>query len=347
LPDPTITNAAPTRTGVPVLEIEGLTVEFASAAGAVRAVEDLSMRLHGGETVAVVGESGCGKSVTSLAAMGLLPAAVARVAAGRVLLRRRAGGITDLLKLPRGAMADIRGDEIAIVFQEPMTSLNPLQPVGQQIAESLLLHRGLRQGRALDRVCDLLAQVGIAEPRGRLGAYPHELSGGMRQRVMIAIALACEPAVLIADEPTTALDVTIQAQILALLRDLQSRLGMALLFVTHDLGVVAEIAHRVVVMYAGQVVEEGPVADVLMRPLHPYTAGLIASIPRIDRPRRGERRFHAIPGQVPVPGHAPPGCRFRPRCAHAVPACEAPLPLKVADPDRTVRCVRWRELAHG
>jgi len=328
----------------PLLEIDGLTVTFTVNGKPARVVDGVSLRLNGGETVAIVGESGCGKSVTSLAVMGLLPRPIARVTEGRILLRRGTGGV-DLASLPPAEYASVRGDDIAMIFQEPMTSLNPLHRIGEQIAEPLRIHRGLSRGEARERACELLERVGISDPRARLDAYPHEMSGGMRQRVMIAMALACDPAVLIADEATTALDVTVQAQILDLLRALQQDSGMGLLFITHDLGVVAEIAERVVVMYAGQVVEEGDVRQILTRPLHPYTRGLIASVPRIDRPMGKDSTFHAIGGRVPEIGRMPPGCRFAPRCEHARPGiCDHGQKLEPVAGGRTVRCVRWREL---
>ena len=328
------------------LEVSGLTVEFGPPSAALRAVENVSFSVQRGETVAVVGESGCGKSVTGLSVMGLLPMPPARVVAGSALLRRRDGSKIDLLPLKRSEIADIRGDEIAMIFQEPMTSLNPLHTVGDQVAEPLIIHRGMSGGAARNRAAELLARVGIPDPRSRLESFPHEMSGGMRQRVMIAMALACEPGVLLADEPTTALDVTIQAQILELFRQLQQSSRMAVIFVTHDFGVVAEVAQRVVVMYAGQIVEQGPVAEVLKRPKHPYTSGLLRSLPRIDRPQRDNERFYAIPGQVPELSRMPAGCRFQPRCAHAVAGtCDASQALEAIGADQTVRCARWRELA--
>jgi oligopeptide/dipeptide ABC transporter ATP-binding protein len=330
----------------PVLQIENLGVEFATAGGAVRAVRDVSLTVNSGETLAIVGESGCGKSVTSLAVMGLLPSDLGRIVAGEIGFRRRDGRWDNLAVLPRAQLPDIRGNEMAMIFQEPMTSLNPLHSIGDQIAEAVRLHRRASRGEAMTQTADLLTRVGIADPARRINAYPHELSGGMRQRVMIAMALACDPILLIADEPTTALDVTIQAQIIELFQSLQDQSNMAILFITHDLGVVADVADRVVVMYAGEIIEEGDVAEVLKHPLHPYTKGLIASVPRIDRPQRGTERFFSIPGQVPEPGQIATGCSFMPRCGSAQPGlCDALAPsMEQADHNRKVRCFRWREL---
>jgi oligopeptide transport system ATP-binding protein len=336
-----------------VLRIEGLSIAFPSPFGLVQAVRDVSFTLRRGETVAIVGESGCGKSVTSLSVIGLLPAGQSNVMAGKIDFHRRDGQWTDLLTLPRAELPAIRGNEIAMIFQEPMTCLNPLHRVGDQIAEVLTLHRGLRRSEAIACVIDMLARVGISDPIRRKDAYPHELSGGMCQRVMIAMALACQPTLLIADEPTTALDVTIQAQIIALFQSLQTSSQMAILFITHDLGVVAEIADRVLVMYAGSVVEEGDVVSVLTQPLHPYTKGLIAAVPRIEEPRRAAGQpFFSIPGQVPAPHEVPPGCAFMPRCDHACHGlCNTEaIPMQKAGNGRSVRCVRWRELrddGHG
>ena len=325
-----------------LLRVEGLTVRF----GGVPAVEDVSFALRPGETLAVVGESSSGKSVTALALMRLLDQRTCTVA-GRALLRGADGRQTDLLALPERAMADLRGRALGMIFQEPMTSLNPVHTVGRQISEGLIRHERLSPRAAAARAVDLLAQVGIPEPARRASAFPHQLSGGMRQRATIAIALACRPRILIADEPTTALDVTIQAQILDLLRRLQAETGMAVVFITHNLGVVAEIADRVVVMYAGQVVEDAPAAALLGRPAMPYTAGLMRSVPRLDAALHTGRRLIAIPGNVPDPRQRPAGCTFHPRCGHARPdPCLSARPaLEWAAPGHRVRCARWREVA--
>jgi oligopeptide transport system ATP-binding protein len=329
-----------------ILRIDGLGVAFSTPRGTVHAVRDVSMTLRRGETVAIVGESGCGKSVTSLAVMGLLPPDHSRIVAGKINFHRRGGEWIDLVTLPRNQLPAIRGDEIAMIFQEPMTCLNPLHRIGDQIAEALLLHRGMRRSEAIARAAELLERVGISDPLRRLDAYPHELSGGMCQRVMIAMALACDPVLLIADEPTTALDVTIQAQIIALFQSLQAGSKMTILFITHDLGVVAEIANRVLVMYAGEIVEEGDVVSIMTQPLHPYTKGLISAVPRIDRPQHQAQRFFSIPGQVPPPGEAPQGCAFARRCRHAQQGlCDTPvMPMQNVADSRAVRCARWRDL---
>ena len=320
-----------------LLAVDGLTVRF----GGVPAIEDVSFSLEGGETLAIVGESSSGKSVTALALMQLLDKRSSHVS-GHAHLDG-----SDLIALPERAMADLRGAAISMIFQEPMTSLNPVHTVGDQIAESLIRHERLSTRAAKARAVELLTQLGIPEPARRASAFPHQLSGGMRQRAMIATALACRPRILIADEPTTALDVTIQAQILDLLRRLQQETGMAMIFITHNLGVVAEIADRVVVMYAGEVVENAPVATLLGRPMMPYTAGLMRSVPRLDAVLDSHRRLAGIPGHVPDPRHRPPACRFQPRCNHALPdPCERTHPvLETADYEHRVRCARWRDIA--
>jgi oligopeptide transport system ATP-binding protein len=327
----------------PVLEVADLSVRFRTDAGIVPAVNDVSFALARGETLALVGESGSGKSVTSLAIMRLTPAAPFCEVRGHITLREQ-GSARDLLALPEAEMREVRGSRIAMVFQEPATSLNPVLTLGEQIAEPMRYHRGMPREPALREAERLLDLVGIPEPRRRLTSYPHQLSGGMRQRAMIAIALACEPAVLIADEPTTALDVTVQAQILELLRELQARTGMALLFITHNLGVVAEIADRVIVLYAGRVVEQAPIGPLFHTPLMPYTIGLLNSVPRLTSLREP---LSAIPGNVPDPAHLPAGCSFTPRCRHArAGRCDAAMPdLEPAGPRHFVRCVRWSELA--
>ncbi len=330
-----------------VLEVRDLSVRFNTDAGVVPAVNELSFSLDRGETLALVGESGSGKSVTSLAIMRLTPPPPGCEVRGQVILREADGAARDLLRLPEPAMRELRGSRIAMIFQEPATSLNPVLTLGEQIAEPIRYHRGVSPTAARGEAERLLELVGIPEPRKRLASYPHQLSGGMRQRVMIAIALACDPAVLIADEPTTALDVTVQAQILELLKGLQARNGMALLFITHNLGVVAEIADRVAVIYAGRVVEQAPVEPLFRRPLMPYTSGLLASVPRLAPLSALHTPLAAIPGNVPDPGRLPAGCAFVPRCEHARPGlCDSAVPvLDPAARDHLVRCVRWHELA--
>ncbi|MCG8443937.1 MAG: ABC transporter ATP-binding protein [Caulobacterales bacterium] len=323
--------------------MEDLSTHFATEDGTVRAVDGLSFDIDRGETVALVGESGSGKSVTSLSIMRLLDPTAARIAGGRVLFRGE-----DLAQKTTAQMRAIRGNAISMIFQEPMTSLNPVYSIGEQIGEVLRVHKGTAKRTALTRACELLELVGIPEPAKRLSHSPHEMSGGMRQRVMIAMALACDPQLLIADEPTTALDVTVQAQIVELMRDLQAQTAMSILFITHDLGVVAQIADRVLVMYAGRAVEEAPVDALFSQPLMPYTSGLLQSIPRPRRNAEGPRRLPAIPGNIPSPLSRPAGCSFHPRCAHVEPACQAALPaLEPVEPRHRVRCRRWRELDLG
>jgi oligopeptide/dipeptide ABC transporter ATP-binding protein len=302
-----------------LLEVERLTVEFPAGRSAVRPVDGISFSLDRGETLALVGESGCGKSLTSLALLRLLPPPGMIAAESSI----RFDG-SSVAALDAEALRRLRGRRIGIVFQDPMTSLNPVFTCGDQIAEGIRAHADLSKAEAWRRAVALLTEVGIADPEARARAYPHQLSGGMRQRVMIAIALASEPDLLIADEPTTALDVTVQAQILELLDALRRKRGMALLLITHDLGVVAGRADRVAVMYAGRIVEEGPTADVFARPSHPYTKGLFNSIPRLTGARS---RLTPIAGQVPAPGQWPTGCRFRSRCPEAHAACEAEPPV--------------------
>jgi oligopeptide transport system ATP-binding protein len=312
----------------PRLEARGLSVRFRSETGVITAVDDLSFDLHSGETLAIVGESGSGKSVTSLAIMRLLPPAPGCTVSGSVLFNT-GGAARDLLALPAEDMRRVRGNRIAMVFQEPMTSLNPVHTIGVQIAEALVYHRGVNHRAALATAADLLARVGIPEPRRRLASYPHQLSGGMRQRVMIAMALSCDPDVLIADEPTTALDVTIQAQILELIAKLQRESGMAVIFVTHNLGVVAEIADRVLVMYAGRAMEQAPVHALFAHPLNPYTAGLLASVPRLDPDAPTRQGLVAIRGNVPDPMRLPGGCAFHPRCVHCIAGrCDSAVPAQ-------------------
>jgi peptide/nickel transport system ATP-binding protein len=312
----------------PLLEVRGLKTQLSLEGGPVLAVDDVSFAIPPGGTLGVVGESGCGKSVTALSVMRLVPEPPGRVVGGQVLFEGR-----DLLTLPEAEMRRIRGNAISMVFQEPMTSLNPVYTVGEQIGEVVRLHRGLKRAQARERAVEMLRQVGIPAPEQRVDSYPHQLSGGMRQRVMIAMALACDPRLVIADEPTTALDVTIQAQILDLLKRLQAERGTAVMLITHDLGVVAESCDAVVVMYAGRVVERAAVKALFARPAHPYTAGLLRSIPSTqDAGGGGERRrLKAIPGMVPSLRNRPTGCRFRDRCERALDVCakvDPPLELK-------------------
>ncbi len=323
-----------------LLEIRGLKTHFATDEGMVHAVDGVDLALDRGETLGVVGESGCGKSVTALTVMKLLAMPPARIVAGEIRWRGR-----DLVPLPQEAMRAIRSKEIAMVFQEPMTSLNPVYTVGEQIAEVLRLHEGLGRRAAMARAAEMLGLVHIPHPERRVRDYPHQFSGGMRQRVMIAMALSCNPQLLIADEPTTALDVTIQAQILDLLGELKAKMGMAVMLITHAMGVIAETAQRVVVMYAGKVVEEAPVAELFRAPRHPYTQGLIRSIPRIDLAATRKQRLEAIPGVVPSLLEPGPGCRFAPRCAYAREECRATPPLREIGAGHKVACVRAEFLA--
>jgi oligopeptide/dipeptide ABC transporter ATP-binding protein len=317
-----------------LLDVRGLTVAFAAAGGEILAVNGVDLSVAPDETFALVGESGSGKSVTSLAIMGLLDRRRTRIG-GEIRFRDRSGETRDLAALAPRAMGRLRGGEISMVFQEPMTSLNPVHTAGAQIAEAVRLHQGLDPGAARARAVEMLSAVEIPDAARRAGAYPHELSGGMRQRVLIAMALACRPALLIADEPTTALDVTVQMAILRLLQRLQRELGMGVLFITHNLAVVAEIADRVGVMYGGRIVESAPVAELFARPRHPYTRGLLESLPR-----GGPGRLKAIPGAVVDPRRPPPGCAFAPRCALAVDACRAGAPaLTLPAADHAVRCL--------
>ena len=302
----------------PLLEVQGLRTVFATDDGDVAVLEDVGFTVHAGQTLAIVGESGCGKSVTSLSIMGLLPKPHGRIDAGSIRFEGR-----ELVGMPEREMQDLRGNDIAMIFQEPMTSLNPAFTVGDQIMEGLVRHRGLSKAQAREQALEMLRKVRIPAPEQRLNEYPHKLSGGMRQRVMIAMALACDPRLLIADEPTTALDVTIQAQILELMRNLQQETGTAIVLITHDLGVVAEVADEVVVMYAGRIVERAPVAALFDQPQHPYTVGLLGSIPRLDVECE---RLAAIDGQVPPPNQRPVGCGFADRCPFVDAACRASLP---------------------
>ena len=313
---------------------------FATRRGEVRSVDDVSFTIEQGETLSLVGESGCGKSVTALSMMRLV-SAPGRVVGGEVLFEGR-----DLLKLSPAEMRAIRGDDIAMIFQDPMTSLNPVYTVGEQIAEAIRLHRKVSKREAWNQAIEAMRDVTIPAPEIRAKTYPHEMSGGMRQRVMIAMALACDPKLLIADEPTTALDVTIQAQILELLTELREKRHLALLLITHDLGVVAETSDRVAVMYAGKIVEEASAKELFKRPRHPYTEGLLRAVPRLDEEREGRRkRLQTIEGVVPNPLELPPGCRFAPRCPHAQGTCsEGEIELIPVSDQHLSRCIRVREI---
>ena len=313
-----------------LLQVQDLQTHFFTEDGVVRAVDGVSFSVPEATTVGVVGESGCGKSVTALSILRLI-SSPGRIVGGRILYRNQ-----DLLALPEPSMRDIRGNKISMVFQEPMTSLNPVFTVGEQVSEAIRLHQHASRPAARERTVDLFRTVGIPSPEERISSYPHQLSGGMRQRVMIAMALACRPDLLVADEPTTALDVTIQAQILDLLQRLQREIGMSVLLITHDLGVVAETCERVIVMYAGQIVEEAPVAALFERPRHPYTQGLLRSLPRFGQ---RETRLREIPGMVPSPTRLPRGCRFRDRCDRAIERCAAQEPSLLDDEaGRRLRC---------
>jgi len=314
-----------------LVEIRNLRTHYFTEDGVVPAVDGVNLYIKRGETLGVVGESGCGKSVTSLSIMRLVPNPPGKIVAGEILFEGE-----DLLKKTEAEMRKIRGNDISMIFQEPMTSLNPVYTIGDQIAEAIELHQGLSHKEAMEKAIEMLRLVGIPLPERRVKEYPHQLSGGMRQRVMIAMALSCNPKLLIADEPTTALDVTIQAQILELMKKLKKELGMAIMLITHDLGVVAEMAERVVVMYAGKVVEEGDVVSIFKNPLHPYTEGLLKSVPRLDEE---SDKLHVIEGVVPNPLHLPQGCRFNPRCPVAIDKCKEAQPtLEQVAPGRFAAC---------
>ncbi|AIQ48275.1 peptide ABC transporter ATP-binding protein [Paenibacillus sp. FSL R7-0273] len=319
-----------------LLEVSGLCTEFKTAAGTIRAVDGISLSVRKGETLGIVGESGCGKSITSLSIMQLLPKRISRIASGQIRFEGK-----DMLEMPAKEVRNIRGNRIAMIFQEPMTSLNPVFKIGRQISESARYHLKLGRKEANERAIEMLRKVGIPRPEKIAEQYAHQLSGGMRQRVMIAMAMVCNPQLLIADEPTTALDVTIQAQILDLMRELQEKEGMSILMITHDLGVVAEMCDRVVIMYAGQIVEETDVATLYNTPLHPYTRGLLASLPQLAG---DSDRLTSIPGQVPNPANLPAGCRFAPRCPVAVERCLTERPeLVEIQPGHTCRCLLQEE----
>jgi len=318
-----------------LLDVKNLKTYFFTDEGTVRAVDGVDLYIDKGETLGIVGESGCGKSVTALSIMKLIPQPPGKIVEGEIRYNGQ-----NLVDLPAGKMRKIRGKEISMIFQEPMTSLNPVFTCGEQIAEALRLHEGLGRRDAMAKTVDMLKLVHMANAERRVKEYPHQLSGGMRQRIMIAMALSCNPKLLIADEPTTALDVTIQAQILELLNELKSKLGMAVMLITHDMGVIAETAQRVIVMYAAKVAEEAPVGDLFKEPLHPYTQGLLRSIPRIDLAATKRQRLEAIGGTVPtLKGDIPPGCRFAPRCPFVKAVCTEQDPvLKEIKPGHKVAC---------
>ena len=316
-----------------LLQVKDLQTSFFTPEGEVRAIDGVSFEIGEGKTLGLVGESGCGKSVTSLSIMRLIPSPPGKIVGGEIFYRGR-----DLLRLNNEAMRRIRGNEISMIFQEPMTSLNPVFTVGNQIGEAIKLHQGLGKRETRQKTIEMLRLVKIADPESRVDSYPHQLSGGMRQRVMIAMALSCNPSLLIADEPTTALDVTIQAQILELIKELQQKIGgMALLLITHDLGVVSEQADNVAIMYAGKIVERSSTRAIFNRPFHPYTVGLLNSLPGIGGLKK--KRLDAIPGMVPSPLHLPSGCRFRDRCPRAQEICaQTEPPLEEKEPGHTVAC---------
>ena len=328
-----------------LLRVEDLRTHFFTHDGVVKAVDGVTLHISPGETLGLVGESGCGKSVTAHSILRLLPPKAGRIIGGSLLFRRKDGSRVDLATAdPRGPLIrGVRGNEIAMIFQEPMTSLSPVHTIGSQLAEVAMVHQGATRSEAFDRAREMLGRVGIANPGQRLYEYPHNFSGGMRQRAMIAMALMCNPRLLIADEPTTALDVTVQAQILELLKELQAQFGMAILMITHNLGVIAELAHRVAVMYMGKVVEMADATAVFDQPRHPYTVGLLRSMPRLGKDVKA--RLAAIPGSVPDPFNIPPGCSFFPRCpAPKKPACQGPepVPLTEVGADHRVRCTLYQ-----
>ncbi len=323
-----------------LLSVEDLHVQFTTSRGVVRAVEGISYTVNRGEAVAIVGESGCGKSVSSLAIMRLLPRATAQITRGRIMLDGR-----NLLDLSDDDMRAVRGRDVSMIFQEPMTSLNPVLPIGLQIMEPLFIHLKMTDEQARARAIELLELVGITDAKRRLDQYPHQFSGGMRQRVMIAIGLACNPKLIIADEPTTALDVTIQAQILELMKDLSRRLGIALVIITHNLGIVARYADRVNVMYAARIIEQGSADDIFLKSAHPYTVGLMRSVPRLDEPRG--TRLETIEGLPPDLLSPPAGCRFAPRCPHRIEICGQPIELRKVTPVHAAACHRVEEMVAG
>jgi peptide/nickel transport system ATP-binding protein len=334
-----MTSTAPSkRRGEVLLDVQDLSVEFDTEAGVVRAVDGVSFTVHAGQTLGIVGESGCGKSVTAMSILRLLPRPMGRIAGGRILFRGE-----DLVTVPDARIQKVRTGEIGMIFQEPMTALNPVHRIGRQLSEAFLLHQRVTARGALERSVEVLKRVGIPSPEIRVSEYPHQLSGGMRQRVVIAMALACQPALVIADEPTTALDVTIQAQILELMKSLQQETGMSIILITHDLGVIAETCDDVLVMYAGRVAEQGTVDDVFDRPVHPYTRGLLESIPRLEYERK--TRLRTIEGMVPGLMDLPAGCRFNNRCPEAQERCRATAPrLDRIAAEHAVACHHWRRL---
>ena len=329
--------AAASASSDAILEVRDLVTTFDTDAGRLTAVDGVSFTVRRGRTLGIVGESGCGKSVTALSIMRLLPQPMGRIAGGKILFDGR-----DLTTLAPDAMHEVRGGRIGMIFQEPMTALNPVHSIGRQLSEVFLLHRTKDKAEAWRRSTAMLRKVGIPEPDVRMNEYPHQLSGGMRQRIVIAMALACEPSVVIADEPTTALDVTVQAQILELMQGFQRELGMAIILITHDLGVIAETCNDVVVMYAGRIAEAGPVQDIFSRPSHPYTRGLLDSIPTLDKPRK--TRLNVIEGMVPGLKDLPAGCRFQNRCPYRIDLCATQPPLEEVSSGHETACHRWREL---
>ncbi len=330
-----------------VLEVRDLSVSFRTPAGTLGAVRSVSLDVAAGEVVALVGESGSGKSTLGLGIMGLLESESGAVVSGHIRLTGKSGAAQDLTTLPERTLRGIRGSDVAMIFQEPLSSLNPIYTISHQICEAIRIHRSVPRREAQRDAVEALTALGVPDPDACMSRYPHQLSGGMRQRVMIAMALACHPALLIADEPTTALDATIQVQIVEHLRRIQEMTGMAILFITHNLGLVGEIADRALVMYAGEIVETGPVESVFRSPHMPYTRGLLESLPRIGRTRRHGRRLAAIPGAVPSLLQRPAGCAFHPRCGHRLAGlCDAKPPsLEACAADRRVRCLRWRDIA--
>jgi oligopeptide/dipeptide ABC transporter ATP-binding protein len=320
----------------PLLEVRSLSIHFYTEEGVIRAVENVDFEIYPGEILGLVGESGCGKSVTGLSLLRLIPIPPGRIVSGEILFDGRS-----LLQLEEKEMGRVMGNDISMIFQEPMTSLNPVFTIGDQIMEAIILHQGLDKTEARKRAIEMLDRVKIPSPDKTIDSYPHQLSGGMRQRAMIAMALSCQPKLLIADEPTTALDVTIQDQVLQLLKEIQSEMGMSVMLITHDLGVVAEIADRVVVMYAGRIFEYGPIETIFGRMRNPYTRGLMRSIPQLTEKKN---RLNAIPGQVPDPMDLPVGCKFHPRCDLMIEDCKKEEPaLFQVNGDHFSRCIRWKE----